>query len=249
MAKKTKSNRSNAKPRKTAKKTGKQIQKKTTPSDPKKLAELEKYEREIKKGIIEYYKTGALLQKIRDEKLYKHGGYKTFSEYCGKVFNFGRAYGYRLIAYCRVWNLINENGKEKIPERVIRSLTTLKTEEEIRECWKEAKEKAGKDLPRYTEIEALVNEKKRLRLMEAKHFDPQQNKGMMFFTSLRSSVSKKDIAAGIIESSGPSFRKIYNSIKEAKKQGVSFTEADEKKLRNALIKTLDSVFENSDTEE
>ena len=237
-----KSNRSSAaKKTKTTKKTGRQIQKKEIPPDPEKLAELKKYEKVIREGIIKYYETGALLQKIRDEKLFELRGCDTFSEYCKKTFNFGRAYGYRLIAYCRVWNLIKANDDDKIPERVVRSLSMLKTDEEIRQCWEEAKEKAGDALPRYKEIDELVKEKKRLSLMEAKQFDPN-DKEMMFFASIRTSVSKEDVAAGIIEASGSSFRKIYNSIKEAQDQGVSFTKADEKKLREALIGTLDSVF-------
>ena len=51
--------------------------------------EMDIYEKEIKEGIIKYYEMGALLQKIRDEKLYELRGCKTFSEYCKKVFNTG----------------------------------------------------------------------------------------------------------------------------------------------------------------
>lgn len=236
---------------KTKSSTKKAVQKKATKTapDPEKLKTLKKYEKEIKEGIIKYYEMGALLQKIRDEKLYELRGCNSFSEYCKKVFNYGRAYGYRLIAYCRVWNLIKEKGDQQIPEHVIRSLSSLKTDEEIKQCWEEAKEKAGNTLPHYKEIEALVKEKKCLNMMESKGFDPHKKSGEIFLTSLRCSVSRKDVAAGIIDASNNSFRKIYNSIKEAQNQGISFTEGEEKKLRNALMESLDSIFGNGDTED
>lgn len=245
MANKTKRTKTNAP--KSAKKMP--IPKKETPvaPDPKKLAKLEEYEAEIKEGIIKYYEMGALLQKIHAEKLYELRECKTFAEYCKKVFNFGRAYGYRLIAYCRVWNLIKENDDDKIPERVIRSLSMLKSEDAIKQCWEEAKGKTGDALPGYKEIEVLVKEKKCLELMESKQFDPKKETGKIFLSSIRSSVSKKNVSAGIIEASGSSFRKIYNSIKEAQKRGIEFSDSDQKTLRNALISSLDSVFKKEET--
>lgn len=226
------------------------IQKKETPEapDPQKLKALEKYEAEIREGIIKYYEMGALLQKINDEKLYKLRGCKSFSEYCKKVFDFGRSYGYRLIAYCKVWNLIKEDSDEQIPEHVVRALSQLKSDEAIRECWEEAKEQAGDALPEYKAVEELVKEKKRLAMMESKQFDPQKEPAKIFLSSIRSSVSRKGAATGIIEASGSSFRKLYNSIKEAPKRGIDFSADEQKKLRNALISSLDSVFETSNDE-
>ena len=225
------------------------VKKKETPAapDPQKLEQLDKYEAEIKAGIIKYYEMGALLQKIHDEKLYELRKCKTFAEYCRKTFNFGRAYGYRLIAYCRVWNLIKGDDDQKIPERVIRGLSSLKDDEAIRQCWDEAKKQAGDALPTYTAIDALVKEKRRLEIMASKQFDPKKENGKIFLVSTRSSISRKDAAAGIIEASGTSFRKIYNSIKEAQKRGIDFSSADQKKLREALISSLDSVFQKNET--
>ena len=225
------------------------VKKEKTPvaPDPQKLEQLEKYEAEIKAGIIKYYEMGAILQKIRSEKLYELRGCTTFTEYCREVFNFGRAYGYRLIAYCRVWNLIKGNDDQKIPERVIRGLASLKNDEAIRQCWDEAKKQAGDALPTYTAIDALVKEKRRLEIMASKQFDPKKENGKIFLVSTRSSIRRKDAAAGIIEASGTSFRKIYNSIKEAQKRGIDFAPAEQKKLREALISSLDSVFQKDET--
>ncbi|MBQ7207228.1 MAG: hypothetical protein IJS01_05455 [Lentisphaeria bacterium] len=214
---------------------------------PQKLAKLEKYEAQIKEGIIKYYEMGALLQTIRDEKLYELRECKTFAEYCRKVFNFGRAYGYRLIAYCRVWNLVRENADDKVPEHVIRALYSLKSDEAIKQCWDEAKKQAGDVLPTYDTIEALVKERRQLELMSSKQFDPQKETDKIFLCSIRSSVSKKNVAAGIVEASGKSFRKIYNSIKEAQKRGIEFSDNDQATLRDALINSLESVFKKDDT--
>ena len=209
---------------------------------------MEKYEAEIKEGIIKYYEMGALLQKIRDEKLYELRGCTSFTAYCRKVFNFGRSYGYRLIAYCRVWNLIKENAGDKVPEHVIRSLYLLKTDEAIKQCWDEAKKQAGDALPTYDAIETLVSEKKKLAIMASKQFDPQKEPEKIFLTSIRSSISRKDAATGIIASAGSSFRKIYNSIKEAQKRGIDFSTDEQKKLMDALTCSLKSIFSKEDTE-
>lgn len=84
------------------------------------LKELTKIEERINEGTIKYFETGMLLQRIRKEKLYKLRGYNSFKDYCEKVLNFSRSYGYRLVAYSRVWNLLGDDMKTQIPERLIR---------------------------------------------------------------------------------------------------------------------------------
>ena len=119
------------------------------------LKELTKIEERINEGTIKYFETGMLLQRIRKEKLYKLRGYNSFKDYCEKVLNFSRSYGYRLVAYSRVWNLLGDDMKTQIPERLIRPLANLKPEI-VADIWEEAKANAEGAMPSSEQLEKLV---------------------------------------------------------------------------------------------
>ena len=229
------------------------IQKKDAPAarDPQKIKELVKYEAEIKEGIIKYYEMGALLQKIRDEKLYKEKNFNSFKDYCEKTFHFGRSYGYRLIAYCRVWNVISDDDKKNIPERVIRALARFKDDDEqIRACWEKAKEQSGNGLPGYEAVEQVVKDAKRQQLMDSKNFDQEANDDRIFLNCLKDSVSREHTAEELIKASNTKFDKLLSAIKEARSRNIIFSDADQKKLTAALKKAIDTLplFTDDDAE-
>ena len=119
------------------------------------IKELTRIEERIKEGTIKYFETGMLLLRIRKEKLYKLRGYNSFKDYCEKVLNFSRSYGYRLVAYSRVWNLLGDDMKPQIPERLIRPLANLKPEI-VADIWEKAKANAEGAMPSSDQLEELV---------------------------------------------------------------------------------------------
>lgn len=70
------------------------------------LEELVKLEDRIRTGVRHYFETGMLLERIREEKLYRLRGYKLFRCYCEEMFHIDRSYGYHLIACYRVRSLL-----------------------------------------------------------------------------------------------------------------------------------------------
>ena len=120
------------------------------------LTELTKIEKRIKEGIIKYFETGMLLQEIRDKRLYELREHKNFTTYCNKVFHFSRSYGYRLIAYCNIWNSLSDDEKDKIPERVIRALSMVEDPKERQEVWDKIKAVTNGELPTYKIVENEV---------------------------------------------------------------------------------------------
>ena len=58
----------------------------------------EYHHQQIAKGIEGFYAVGASLVAMRDNKLYKEGGYKTFREYCVVEHGIKKSEAYRIIA-------------------------------------------------------------------------------------------------------------------------------------------------------
>ena len=145
---------------------------KAKPVDPAALKKLEEMEKEIKEGIIKYFETGMLLQEISDKKLYKLRGCRSFKTYCEKVFHFSRSYGYRLIAYCNIWNLLSDKNKGMIPERVIRALSMVEDPTERQEIWDKVKIKTGGELPTYKTVEEEIREFRKQKQFTKANFDP-----------------------------------------------------------------------------
>lgn len=229
---------------KTKRTTKNAIQKKasTADIDSEQLKVLKKYEKEIKDGIIKYYEMGALLQEIRDKKLYRAKKFNSFKDYCEETFHFGRSYGYRLIAYCRVWNVISDDDKKNIPERVIRALAQFKDDDEqIRACWEKAKEQSGNGLPGYEAVEQVVKDAKRQQLMDSKNFDQEANDDRIFLNCLKDSVSRDHAAEELIKASNTKFDKLLSAIKEARSRNIIFSDADQKKLTTALKMSIDTM--------
>ena len=202
-------------------------------------------ESKIHHGIISYYETGEALRQIQERELYKLKKFTSFHQYCQETFKFGRSYGYRLIAYSRVSNIIG--GGEKIPERVIRALTKLvkkgsADEETIRACWEEAKSKAGDQSPNYKVVEDIVAERKRAELSKKKSI----GKGQFYLASLKEVVSESTIAKDLIDKA-QAYHRLSHAINEAKSRGVVFKKADadalKKKLREFRDADIEKLFE------
>lgn len=119
------------------------------------------------KGIIGAYAMGDTLKKIRDKKLYKYRFYaeknrpfNTFEEYIKTIFTISKMHAYRLIAYHYVRNLIGETANTKIPERLVRPLTSIKDGDTVKKLWKQAKKQSHGDLPTSDTLSVIVHEYK-----------------------------------------------------------------------------------------
>lgn len=217
------------------------------------LTTLKKMEREIRSGIIKYYETGMLLKEIKDNKLYECRGYKTFAEYCQKTFDFGRAYGYRLIAYYNVWNLLKGDAKDKIPERVIRALSTVKDPAECQQIWDAAKSTVGEKQPTYKTIEDKVKSLRAQRQLTKALFD-SSDPNSVFCQTLKCAISKSNLVNDLIEKSNGEFNKLLRSAQEMQKEEL-LRDDGIKMLKDELLKRqsqeLDNLFSEpvSETEQ
>ena len=119
-------------------------------------------ERTIRDGLMTFYAVGIALAIIRDKKLYKQRGFKTFDDYCHKVWGMSRPYAYETLRASQVvQNLSGIPDIPKLPSSVSQALplTKLKTADEQIEVWreiiskheqpteKEVKEEVNKHLP------------------------------------------------------------------------------------------------------
>lgn len=181
--------------------------------DPKVIKDLEEMEMKIHEGIVKYYETGMLLQRICDEKMYLHREYKSFAEYCKKTFDFGRAYGYRLIAYCNVWNLLHDDAKNKIPERVIRALCTVDDVEKRQQIWNSVRENSGGQLPTSEEVEKAVKSWKEEKRLRAANFDPNDNTSI-FCHALNCKLQTEELVQDLIKKSEEKHKSLLPAIQE-----------------------------------
>lgn len=215
--------------------------------DPQKLQQLEEMEAKIHEGIISYYQTGELLRQIQEDKLYTLRGYKSFSAYCRETFHFGRSYGYRLIAYSSVRNILAEEN-DKIPERVLRALTKLvksgsADDDAIKACWQEAKSKAGDQMPNYQLVEDIVAKRRREEFCQNKNV----SRGQFYLASIKEVVSESNVAKDLIDKA-QTYHSLSNAITEARKRrNVPFKKAEvdalRKKLRELRDADIDKLFQ------
>ncbi len=102
---------------------------------------------QVVSAITEGYVTAGLaLQQIRDERLYKTAGYRTFEECCQAEWQMERAHAYRLIDSARVREMLSPIG-DILPanEAIARELTPLLPEpEQLKKAWKESRKSAEK---------------------------------------------------------------------------------------------------------
>ena len=220
--------------------------------DPMDLKKLEEMETQIKTGIIKYFETGMLLQEINDKKLYELRDHKSFKSYCEKVFHFSRSYGYRLIAYCNVWNLLNDDEKSKIPERMIRALTTVKKPEERQKIWDRIKAATNGELPTYQTVEDAVKAYREQKQLTDAEFDPEVSPDHIFCRSLKAPVSRSNPVEELIAKSAGEYSVLLRAAKEMFQADCLDSEACDT-LKEELSKRheefLDSLFKDDGSEE
>jgi len=83
-------------------------------------SQLRLLEKKISDKLETFVEVGNALMEIQDKKLYREG-YKTFEEYCDKVWSIGRSYAYRLIESSKV---VKDFPKVK-SERAARELSKV----------------------------------------------------------------------------------------------------------------------------
>lgn len=187
---------------------------KAKPVDPAALKKLEEMEKEIKAGITKYFETGMLLQEIRDKRLYELREHKNFTTYCNEVFHFSRSYGYRLIAYCNVWNLLKDDAKSKIPERMIRALASVKEPEERQKIWDKIKTITNGELPTYQTVENEVKAYREQKQLTDAEFNPEASPDLVFCRSLKAPVSRSNPVEELITKSDGKYSVLLRAAKE-----------------------------------
>lgn len=208
---------------------------KAKPVDPAAMKKLEEMENRIKAGIIKYFETGMLLQEISDKKLYKLRDCRSFKAYCEKVFHFSRSYGYRLIAYCNIWNLLSDDEKDKIPERVIRALSMVEDPTERQEIWDKVKTKTGGELPTYKTVEEEIRECRKQKQFTKANFDPASSPDKVFCMTLKKPVIQAELAQELIDNSNGDYGKLLNATREMLKANYLNDEAQQT-LKQELLK-------------
>ena len=122
----------------------------TTPEQRTRFRELDGTVRRAAKGLVE---ASIALAEIKQQKLYKIGGYHDFTTYCREVHNMSRAYAYSLIAsgrtYLRLSTIVESKGMrvEQLPriELQLRELSRIKDPEKQCEILAEVIEEKGTD--------------------------------------------------------------------------------------------------------
>jgi hypothetical protein len=75
-------------------------------SDKARKERLQMLENGIRAGLVARYKAGLKLKRIRDEKLYEEGGFKTFQQFCRAQFEFSPSEVQKLIRASEFWEAI-----------------------------------------------------------------------------------------------------------------------------------------------
>lgn len=206
------------------------------------LKELTRIEERIKEGTIKYFETGMLLLRIRKEKLYKLRGYSTFQDYCEKVFNFSRSYGYRLVAYSRVWDLLGDDVKSEIPERLIRPLANLKPEI-VTDIWEKAKANAGGAMPSCKQLEELVKDY-RFQSIENKLTEKfgSCSEESFFSHVLRRKIQTATTATELIDNS-KTREMLISAVKELKSLNINLNPHEKEELKAEILRRQEQELE------
>ena len=96
--------------------------------DTARLDELELVIEQMRRGFLE---TAAALLEIRDAKLYRVRGYKTFASYCKEKWGFDRGRGYQLISAAKAVASLPENVQDPI-QNIEQALALAKVPESER---------------------------------------------------------------------------------------------------------------------
>lgn len=138
------------------------------------IAELERCEKIIKKGLSTFHEVGAALATIRDKQLYRVS-HKTFEAFCKDTYDLTRPRAYQFIEAAEVVSNLStivdkttemshvEDGEKKpeskppIPKRESQARTLAKAPKEKQpEVWQKAVEKANGKQPTAKQVEETV---------------------------------------------------------------------------------------------
>ena len=106
-----------------------------------------------RKSAEHTYLAGKSLGKIKDGKLYRVQGFKSFKAFVGDKFKISEQYAYMLISAAEAQDILSEAGvaPEHVSEKQLRKLTFLRKTEEGRarmvEIWKTATDNDPKAIP------------------------------------------------------------------------------------------------------
>lgn len=120
---------------------------------------LESCERVIESGLQTFVEVGNALLAIRDERLYKESGFKTFEAYCQERWKFERAHASRLMDGAQVAAILSPIGGHLANERQARALAPLKDNPAaLAAAWNEAEQEAREEGKKVTHarIEKVV---------------------------------------------------------------------------------------------
>lgn len=123
-------------------------------------AELVECEETIEQGIQTFVEVGQALMRIRNGKLYRAAGFKTFEDYCKRRWSFTRQYASLVIdAAEAARNLKMSTMVDILPasERQARPLTRLGPPQQ-REAWENAVTSAGGAQPTGRQVEAAARQ-------------------------------------------------------------------------------------------
>lgn len=103
--------------------------------------DLDQQESIIADGLRTFVEVGRALAEIRDGKLYKEGGFKTFEAYCRRRWEMGRSRAYQLIDASAFVSNVHFSGQQPAGETHVRPLLKL-PESEREQVWEMAVETA-----------------------------------------------------------------------------------------------------------
>ena len=168
------------------------------------------------------------------------------------MFHFSRSYGYRLIAYCNIWNSLSDDEKDKIPERVIRALSMVEDPKERQEVWDKIKAVTNGELPTYKIVENEVKTyREQKQLVDAK-FDPGASPDLVFCRSLKAPVSRSNPVEELIAKSDGEYSVLLRAAKEMFQADCLDSEACDtlkKELSKRHEEFLDGLFKDDGSEE
>jgi hypothetical protein len=84
----------------------------------------------IRRGLSTFIEVGNALAEIRDARLYREQGFRTFEDYCLKRWRWGRNYANKQIAAARVIQNLGTTVPNSITERQARELASLPPEQQ-----------------------------------------------------------------------------------------------------------------------
>lgn len=171
-----------------------------TIEDTRSLGELKEV---VRQGLKTFMQTGKALASIRDRRLYRQEGYKTFEEFCQAEWGWGRDYADRQIQAARaVEEMPTIVSKPPQIESHVRPLTRIRDPQERDEVWQEVVKEAEAEHKPVTA--ARVEEKVTARLKPATEPDkpkkPDWRKAQDNFSLLLKRLH--ELAAGVDHAEG-----------------------------------------------